>query len=113
MLARDAEFLVKRNADGIDDWIRQIVNQLERAAVILKSVVAAMTPGEWINPELKSIGDSNLKLFANKNVVPIRAVRPRDCIFEFNTPRWRSRRFIEESEMANTGERAHRRQDRQ
>ncbi len=113
MLACRADFLVKRNADWIDDRIRQVVDQLDRAAVVMKSVVAVMTPVERINPELEAIGYSNFELFANEYVIPIRAVAPCDRVFQLNAARRRRRRFVQEGEVTDAAESAHRRQDRQ
>src|SRR6266404_1676831 len=36
------DFLVKRNADWIDHWVRQVVDRLDRAAVVMKTIIAAM-----------------------------------------------------------------------
>src|SRR5438477_12834376 len=87
MLARNADLLVKRNADGIDDWVRQVVDQLYRATVVLKSAVAVMAPIERINSKFEPFSDSNFDCFANKHVVPTGAVYPRHCVLEFNTAR--------------------------
>src|SRR5256885_11715535 len=105
MLARDADLLIKREPDRIDDRIRQVVDDLQRAAVVLQTARAVTTPVERINSELESISDSNFELFANEDIVPTGAVRPRDRIFEFNTPRSRCRRFVQKSEMPHARER--------
>src|SRR5437588_3227273 len=99
MLTRRADYLVKRNPHRIDHWVRQIVDRFDRAAVIFEAAVVVMRPIERINSELKALGDSNLELFANENVVPIRAVRPDRRIFKFNASRRRSRRFVKKSKM--------------
>src|SRR5437763_13873960 len=100
------DFLVKRNADWIDHWVRQVVDRLNRAAVVMKTIIAAVRPIERINPELDPIGDSDFELFADENIVPVRTVPPRYRVFEFDAARRRSRLFVEKSEMANAGERA-------
>src|SRR5438094_9459175 len=101
MLARNADLLVKRNADGIDDRVRQVVDQLYRATVVLKSAVAVMAPIERINSKLEPVSDSNFDFFANKHVVPTGAVRPRHCVLELNTDRRGGWRFIYISESAD------------
>src|SRR5437588_769552 len=99
MLMRRADFFIERNPDWIDHRVRQIVDRFDGAPVIFEAAVAVMRPIERINSELKALGDSNLALFANENVVPIRAVRPDRRIFKFNASRRRSRRFVKKSKM--------------
>src|SRR5438045_3408736 len=99
MLARNADLLVKRNADRIDHRVRQVANYFNCSAIVLKSVVAEMTPVQRINAELESFGYSNFDFFANEDVVPTRAVLPCDRVFELDATRRRRRRFVQKSEM--------------
>src|SRR5207237_8085383 len=95
MLARNADLLVKRNADGIDDRVRQVVDQLYRATVVLKSAVAVMAPIERINSKLEPVSDSNFDFFANKHVVPTGSVRPGHCVLGLTTAMRACWRFVD------------------
>src|SRR5258708_701088 len=77
MPAGSAHLLVKRKTDRIDHPIGPHETRFDSAAVVFQAAIAVMRPVEWIESKLKPIGDSNLQFFANKKVVPMRAVLPR------------------------------------
>src|SRR5947209_536936 len=110
MLARDADLLIEREPNWVDDRIRQVVDDLKRPAIVVEAAMAVMTPIQRINSKLEAISDSNFELFANEDIVPTGVVRPRDHIFQLNTPGRRRWRFVQKSEMSHARKREHHRQ---
>src|SRR5437867_3957842 len=109
MLTASSDLFVERNADWIDNRIGQVVDELNRAAVVRKSVTVcvcalAISPIERINSELEMISDSNFQFLTKSDVVQMRVAagrsRPGDCVFHFDAAGRRCRGFIQIGKVA-------------
>ena len=116
----DPVLLIDRKSDRIDDWIGQVVNQLDRRIGIREPIASdpvLIIPVGQVDRCLQALGDSDLELMPKIDLIKIRIVArmsaPRDPRFQIKTARRRRGCFVNVCETTDTAGTTSCRQDRQ
>src|SRR3984893_14856169 len=106
----DSYFLISRQADRIDHWVGEVVDELDRRIRISEPgvfAIACVVPVGDVNAGLDLVGHAKFKFVAEIDLIDPRGIArapPGKPILHLDTSRRGSRRFINKREVSCAAE---------